>query len=199
MEEAKAELRKIQSIPEHEFETFVETKKQEIVDYHLKNNSSYQNLVGKTTFNTWNDLPIMTKKDFQKPLIERLSSGFSSKNIYVNKTSGSSGDPFIFAKDKFSHALTWANNINRFGWHGIDFNSSYQARFYGIPMDFIGNRKERFKDFLGNRFRFSIFDLSDKVLEGFLQQFETKKLITSTDIQAPLFCLPNFYSRKTFF
>ena len=175
MEEAKAELRKIQSIPEHEFETFVETKKQEIVDYHLKNNSSYQNLVGKTTFNTWNDLPIMTKKDFQKPLIERLSSGFSSKNIYVNKTSGSSGDPFIFAKDKFSHALTWANNINRFGWHGIDFNSSYQARFYGIPMDFIGNRKERFKDFLGNRFRFSIFDLSDKVLEGFLQQFETKK------------------------
>ena len=175
MEEAKAELRKIQSIPEHEFETFVETKKQEIVDYHLKNNSSYQNLVGKTTFNTWNDLPIMTKKDFQKPLIERLSSGFSSKNIYVNKTSGSSGDPFIFAKDKFSHALTWANNINRFGWHGIDFNSSYQARFYGIPMDFIGNRKERFKDFLGNRFRFSIFDLSNKVLEGFLQQFETKK------------------------
>ena len=175
MEEAKAELRKIQSIPEQEIETFVETKKQEIVDYHLKNNSSYQNLVGKTTFNTWNDLPIMTKKDFQKPLIERLSSGFSSKNIYVNKTSGSSGDPFIFAKDKFSHALTWANNINRFGWHGIDFNSSYQARFYGIPMDFIGNRKERFKDFLGNRFRFSIFDLSDKVLEGFLQQFETKK------------------------
>ena len=175
MEEAKAELRKIQSIPEHEFETFVETKKQEIVDYHLKNNSSYQNHVGKTTFNTWNDLPIMTKKDFQKPLIERLSSGFSSKNIYVNKTSGSSGDPFIFAKDKFSHALTWANNINRFGWHGIDFNLSYQARFYGIPMDFIGNRKERFKDFLGNRFRFSIFDLSDKVLEGFLQQFETKK------------------------
>jgi phenylacetate-CoA ligase len=173
MEEAKAELRKIQSIPEHEFETFVETKKQEIVDYHLKNNSSYQNLVGKTTFNTWNDLPIMTKKDFQKPLIERLSSGFSLKNVYINKTSGSSGDPFIFAKDKFSHALTWANIMRRFLWYGLDFNYSWQARFYGIPMDFIGNRKERFKDFLGNRFRFSIFDLSDVVLERFLKRFET--------------------------
>lgn len=175
MREAKSELQKIQSIPEKEFETFIENKKQEIVEYHLKNNSSYQKLVGKTTFNNWNDLPIMTKKDFQKPLIERLSTGFSLKNVYVNKTSGSSGDPFIFAKDKFSHALTWANIINRFGWHGIDFNSSYQARFYGIPLDFIGNRKERFKDFLTNRFRFSIFDLSDKVLEIFLKKFETKK------------------------
>jgi phenylacetate-CoA ligase len=175
MKEAKAELRKIQSIPEQEFENFIENKKQEIVDYHLKNNSSYQKLVGKTSFNNWNDLPIMTKKDFQKPLIERLSEGFNLKNIYVNKTSGSSGDPFIFAKDKFSHALTWATIINRFGWHGIDFNTSYQARFYGIPLDFIGNKKERFKDFLSNRFRFSIFDLSDVVLEKFLNKFETEK------------------------
>ena len=175
MQEAKAELRKIQSISEKEFDAFIENKKQEIVDYHLKNNSSYQNLVGKTIFNTWNDLPIMTKKDLQKPLIERLSNGFNLKNIYVNKTSGSSGDPFIFAKDKFSHALTWANILNRFGWHGIDFNSSYQARFYGIPLDFIGNRKQRLKDFLSNRFRFSIFDLSDKVLEGFLNEFKTRK------------------------
>ena len=175
MKEAKSELHKIQSIPEQEFETLIENKKQEIVDYHLKNNSSYQKRVGKTTFTTWDDLPVITKKDFQKPLFERLSNGYSLATVYVNKTSGSSGDPFIFAKDKFSHALTWANIINRFGWHGIDFNSSYQARFYGIPLDFIGNRKERFKDFLTNRFRFSIFDLSDKVLEGFLKKFETKK------------------------
>ena len=175
MKEAKAELQKIQSFTEREFEAFLQNKKQEIVEYHLTNNPSYQKHVGKTTFNNWNDLPIMTKKDFQKPLIERLSNGFSLKNVYINKTSGSSGDPFIFAKDKFSHALTWANIINRFGWHGINFNTSYQARFYGIPLDFIGNTKERFKDFLGNRFRFSVFDLSDLVLEGFLRKFETKK------------------------
>lgn len=175
IKKAKAELQKIQSIPEQEFEVFIENKKREIVEFHLKNNSSYQKLVGKTSFDTWSDLPIMTKKDFQKPLAERLSKGFTPKNVYVNKTSGSSGDPFIFAKDKFSHALTWANIIDRFGWYGIDFNSSYQARFYGIPLDFIGNKKERFKDFLTNRFRFSIFDLSDIVLEKFLYEFKTRK------------------------
>ena len=175
MKEAKAELRKIQSIPELQFKDFIENKKQEIVEHHLKHNSSYQKIVGATTFSNWNDLPVMTKKNFQKPLIERLSTGFSTKNVYVNKTSGSSGDPFIFAKDKFSHALTWAVIFDRFGWHGIDFNSSYQARFYGIPLDFIGNTKERLKDFLGNRFRFSIFNLSDVVLDRFLNKFKTKK------------------------
>ncbi len=176
MREAKAELQKIQSIPEQEFGNYIENKKQEIVDFHLKNNSFYEELVGKTTFNTWKNLPVITKKEFQKPLIERLSTGFSLKNIYVNKTSGSSGDPFIFAKDKFSHALTWANIIDRFSWHGIDFNSSFQARFYGIPLDFIGNTKERLKDFFTRRFRFPIFDLSDVVLERFLQHFKTKKI-----------------------
>jgi len=175
IKKAKAELRKIQSVSEQEFEIFVENKKQEIVEFHLKHNSSYQKLVGETHFINWKDLPVMTKKDFQKPLIERLSKGFSLKNVYVNKTSGSSGDPFIFAKDKFSHALTWATNINRFGWHGINFNSTYQARFYGIPLDFIGNTKERLKDFLSHRFRFSIFDLSDEILEGFFNEFKTRK------------------------
>ena len=196
MKKAKAELRNIQSIPEHEFEAFIENKKQEIVEFHLKNNPSYQKIVGKTTFNKWNDLPIMTKAAFQKPLKERLSRGFTLKNVYVNKTSGSSGDPFIFAKDKFSHALTWATNINRFAWYGIDFNTSYQARFYGIPLDFIGNTKERLKDFLSNRFRFSVFDLSDVVLERFLQQFETKKFDYINGYTSSIVLLAKFLEQK---
>lgn len=196
MKKAKAELRNIQSIPEHEFEAFIENKKQEIVEFHLKNNPSYQKIVGKTTFNKWNDLPIMTKAAFQKPLKERLSRGFTLKNVYINKTSGSSGDPFIFAKDKFSHALTWATNINRFGWYGIDFNTSYQARFYGIPLDFIGNTKERLKDFLSNRFRFSVFDLSDVVLERFLQQFETKKFDYINGYTSCIVLLAKFLEKK---
>jgi len=196
MKKAKSELRNIQSIPEHEFEAFIENKKKEIVEFHLKNNSSYQKIVGKTTFNKWNDLPIMTKAAFQRPLKERLSRGFTLKDVYINKTSGSSGDPFIFAKDKFSHALTWATNINRFAWYGIDFNTSYQARFYGIPLDFIGNRKERFKDFLSNRFRFSIFDLSDTILEGFLNEFKTRKFDYINGYTSSIVLLAKFLQKK---
>jgi len=175
MKEATAELEKIFGLSESEFEEYVHLKRNEIVAYHLQHNKSYQAFFGKPIATDWNDIPIMTKKEFQKPLAERLSEDFPIKKVYVNKTSGSSGDPFIFAKDTFCHALTWANIIHRFGWFGIDFNSSLQARFYGIPLDFIGNKKERIKDLLSNRYRFTIFDLSDAVLAKVLVKFQRKK------------------------
>jgi phenylacetate-CoA ligase len=175
MKKAKAELQKIIALSEEEHKIFIENKKQEIVDFYIKNNPFYASLVGANFSGNWNDLPVLTKKNLQKPLKERLSTGYNEKTVYVNKTSGSSGDPFIFAKDKFCHGLTWASNIYRFGWFEIDFNKSYQARFYGIPLDFLGNKKERIKDFLSHRYRFTIFDLSDEVLEKVLTKFKQKK------------------------
>ena len=175
IKKAKAELNQIVNLSEEDYTVFLQNKKEEIVAFHLQNNSFYQELVVNKTAPKWEDLPILNKQNLQKPLTERLSKGYTLKNVYLNKTSGSSGTPFVFAKDKYSHALTWASNIMRFGWFNIDFNHSYQARFYGIPMDFVGYQKERFKDFLSRRFRFPVFDLSDEVLEKFLQKFKIKK------------------------
>lgn len=172
---AKAEFEQILKVSEADYQNYIEKKRKEIVDYHLKNNPFYSDLVGSKTVEKWEDLPVLTKKDLQKPLKERLSKGFTEKTVFVNKTSGSSGDPFVFAKDKYAHALTWASIIYRFGWYGVDFNSSYQARFYGIPLDKLGYYKERFKDFLSRRYRFPIFDLSDKILDDVLKHFKTKK------------------------
>ncbi len=175
IEKAKAELDTIVNFSEQEYTVFLQNKKKEIVAFHLENNSFYKKLVGNEVDLKWENLPILNKQNLQKPLAERLSKGYTLKKVYLNKTSGSSGTPFVFAKDKYSHALTWASNILRFGWFGIDFNHSCQARFYGIPMDFIGYQKERFKDFLSGRFRFPVFDLSDEILEKFLQKFKSKK------------------------
>ena len=186
----------IQSIAEEEYPQYIAQKRNEIVAFHLKHNASYKALVGNANPEAWESLPVMTKKDFQKPLQERLSTGFTTKNVYVNKTSGSSGDPFIFAKDKFSHALTWVNIIERFGWFGIDFNQSLQARFYGIPLDFIGNRKERLKDFLSHRYRFPIFDLSDKVLEDVLRQFGRKRFNYINGYTSSIVLFAKFLQRK---
>ncbi len=196
MKEAKAELRKIVNLSNEDHKIFIETKKQEIVKFHLENNSFYQQLVGSKTYGEWNDLPILNKTNLQSPLLERLSKGYSQKDIFLNKTSGSSGTPFIFAKDNYCHALTWASIIYRFGWYGIDFNNSYQARFYGIPMDFIGNKKERFKDFLSHRFRFSIFDLSDEVLEGFLNHFRIKKFDYINGYTSSIVLFAKFLQKK---
>lgn len=170
---AKKELLQISEIKEADYEAFLNSKKTEIVKYHLKNNPFYRSKV-KNGFSDWESLPIMKKKDYQIPLKERLSDGFSEKKVYINKTSGSSGNPIRFAKDKYSHAMTWAYHMERFGWHGIDFNSSLQARYYGIPLDLIQNKTVKLKDFLANRHRFSILDLSEKALEEMLDVYKKK-------------------------
>jgi len=171
IKKARRVLQMIQGKNDVDFEAQILQKKAAIFNYHLQNNSFYQEIAKNASATDWKDIPVMTKQDLQQPLQERLSDGFTTKNVYVNKTSGSSGDPFVFAKDKFCHALTWAVIQNRFGWFGLDFNKSKQARFYGIPLDKKGYYKERFKDILGKRFRFSVFDLSDVAFEKCLQKF----------------------------
>ncbi|WP_026703774.1 phenylacetate--CoA ligase family protein [Flavobacterium soli] len=196
IEEGKKQFEEILSVPETAYEAFLEEKKKEIVNFHLQNNAFYRDLNGGGTFNIWNTLPVLTKKNLQKPLSERLSKGYSEKNIFVNKTSGSSGEPFIFAKDKYAHAVTWASIIYRFGWFGVDFNTSYQARFYGIPKDFIGYRKERLKDFLSKRYRFSIFDLSDAVLERVLLKFEKSEFDYINGYTSSIVLFAKFLKKK---
>jgi phenylacetate-CoA ligase len=170
---AKEELLRISEVKEADYEAFLNAKKNEIVNYHLKHNPFYRKKV-QGDFKTWESLPILKKKDYQIPLKERLSKGFSEKNIYINKTSGSSGNPIRFAKDKYSHAITWAHQIARFAWHDIDFNNSLQARYYGISLDFVENKIVRLKDLLAKRHRFSITDLSDAALEKMLTIYKKK-------------------------
>lgn len=171
--EAQNHLKTIQSKNDDELKVYIESKKQEIVAYHLKNNSFYKTFAKNANTKDWDSIPIMTKRDLQQHLKNRLSEGFSSKNIYINKTSGSSGDPFVFAKDKFCHALTWSIFMDRYSWFNLDFKNSKQGRFYGIPLNKKSYYKERFKDKLSNRFRFSVFDLSDEQLEKNVQKFSS--------------------------
>ncbi len=196
IQKAERILKAIQRKTENDFETYVETKKKEIVAYHIQNNKFYNEFIKEENVNDWKSIPIMTKRDLQKPLQERLSKDYTLKNVYVNKTSGSSGDPFIFAKNYACHALTWAIIKNRFGWYGLDFNSSKQARFYGIPLDKKGYYKERFKDFLSSRYRFSVFDLSDAAFENHLKKFKATKFDYLNGYTSSLVQFAKFLKRK---
>ncbi len=175
IDKAKKHLRDLQSFNDLKFEEYVLQQKQSIVNYHLQNNSFYKLMNNRNSYKDWNSLPVLTKSDLQIPLEERLSDGFSLKNVYINKTSGSTGNPFYFAKDKFSHALTWAIIENRFNWYELYGNK--QARFYGEPKEFIARSKERLKDFLSNRSKFNVFDLSDSAFEKWILKFSKTKYI----------------------
>lgn len=166
---------KLAEIKAQEPAAFLAQQKLEIVKFHLENNTFYQKLAANADPAKWQNLPVLTKADLQQPLANRLSSGFTPKNTHVHKTSGSSGHPFIFAKDKFCHALSWASAFAMYAEEGLDLKNSLEARFYGIPATGIANKKERLKDTLSNRWRFPIFDLSDKNLARFVAAFRRKK------------------------
>ena len=173
IKEAAVAYKKIQNLNDIEFDTYLKTQKEAIVKHHLKHNSFYKSFAKNARIEDWESIPVMTKSDLQQPLNNRLSNGFLIKNCHVHKTSGSSGTPFIFAKDKFCHALTWSGFIERYSWYNLDFNTSKQARFYGIPLNKKGYYKERLKDVLSKRFRFSVFDLSDSQLQKNLTKFKS--------------------------
>lgn len=193
---AKAALKGIQNIPELEYAAHVEKKKNEIRDYHLNNNLFYQKFCGKHSTSEWKDVPIMEKKDLQRPLEDRMSKGYTSKNVYIGKTSGSSGHPFIFAKDRFCHALSWAEFNDRYDWYDIDLDRSVQARFYGIPLDKFGYFKERLKDRFGFRYRFPIFDLSEKKMEEFLSDFQKKNFEYINGYTSSIVLFAKFLQKK---
>jgi phenylacetate-coenzyme A ligase PaaK-like adenylate-forming protein len=193
---AKQLLRNIQKKNDDGFKTYINQKKGEIVTYHLANNPFYKSFVENVDILNWNSIPVMTKRDLQQPLKDRLSHNFTEKSVYINKTSGSSGDPFVFAKDKFCHAMTWAEIQNRFSWYHLDFNHSKQARFYGMPLDKKGYYKERIKDFFSNRYRFSIFDLSNSAFERCLQKFSVTKFDYVNGYTSAIVQFAKFLQRK---
>ncbi|MDT8347559.1 MAG: phenylacetate--CoA ligase family protein, partial [Flavobacteriaceae bacterium] len=133
IEKARKHLRYLHSLSEEALDDHRRQQCQFILQHHLSNNAFYRNFSKATADTPWEELPIMKKSDLQIPLQQRLSKGFTKKNCYLNKTSGSGGHPFYFAKDKFSHALTWAMIERLYSSHGIDLHHSKQARFYGIP------------------------------------------------------------------
>lgn len=173
IKEANLTYKAIKNLNDADYEDYFYKKREAIVNYHLQNNSFYKQIAPHTDPKDWNSVPIITKFDLQQPLENRLSRDFTIKDCHIHKTSGSSGTPFIFAKDKYCHAITWSGFIDRYGWYDLNFNTSKQARFYGIPLNKKGYYKERLKDFLSDRFRFSVFDLSDNQLEKNLKKFKS--------------------------
>lgn len=174
IDQAIDELKRIQGLSADAIEHHQTQLAWDIFRYHIENNVHYREIIKETDIQNWTDVPLISKSHLQIPLEQSLSKGYLAKDCFVNNTSGSTGTPFYFAKDKFSHAMTWAVIIDRFGKHGITFGHSFQARFYGIPLSGLKFYKEKVKDYFTNRYRFPVFDLSDAKMEEFKKVFEKK-------------------------
>ena len=177
LKQAEKDLAHLSGMDAEAFVVYQRRAKQDIVAHHLQHTPYYQKIVGRNPNPAWDELPIMTKADLQAPLKDRLSQHFTPSRVHQHKTSGSSGHPFVFGKDRYCHARSWALIKRLYLDHDLRIGQDLEARFYGIPLGSIGYYKERLKDALAARYRFVIFDLSDQRLEQILHAFSKKPFV----------------------
>jgi len=93
----------------------------------------------------------------------------SSRRIDVRRTSGSTGTPFTFPKDRVMTAWMDAAMWAVYSWHGVEPGMPH-ARFWGTPLQRWKRTKIGLADRLLNRTRVSAFELSrDRVGAQFAQ------------------------------
>lgn len=168
VEEAREKFSNIKK--QTEYKTGQNDRAWDIFNYHYNHNSFYRDFV-KTKPTQWPEVPVIKRADLRGNFIEKLPQGTNVKQLYLSNTSGSSGDPLFFARDRLFHTLVWHNVEYFYNKAGVSVNDR-QARMFGMSRSFIPRLKARLKDALSNRYRFNVFDLSDIALEGWIRKFK---------------------------
>jgi phenylacetate-CoA ligase len=177
LKEASVKLKTIQSdINDYGVIKYHQDKVWQIYRHHFSNNSFYNNHLKNHTYSNWKDIPEISKKDYQKPLKELICRGNTLSKLFVSNTSGSTGTPFFFAKDKMCHAIAWELIYDKYKEFSVN-RDDLQARFYGIPLKGLASIKEKIKDWVMVRERFPVFDLSEIKLNEYLEKFRKHKFV----------------------
>jgi phenylacetate-CoA ligase len=126
----------------------------------------------KATISGWEEfamLPVLEKIDIQSHQKQFLCAELTK--IDHRGTSGSTGTPLRFVKDRQATAFMDAVMYHAYSWYGINIGDR-QARFWGLPQDDLNRNLAYLKDFLMNRKRLSAFQLSPAAFETFAAQIK---------------------------
>lgn len=120
-------------------------------------------LNSQDNFSLLSRLPFLTKEIYKNYI--NCEHRFPWMGIDCRSTSGSTGSPFQFYKDRYATGYMEAVQNHAFSWHGIEVGEP-QGRFWGMPSGWKGSIAKS-KDVLKNRIRFSAFNLCDEAKLAF--------------------------------
>lgn len=145
---ALAELNKLETISIDELIEYKKVKLESMIDYVTKANTYYckhdvLNPVDKTTI-----------KENISDLIE------NGVEVAWRSTSGTTGSPLIFPKDKKATAYMDAMMYLAYSWHGIKMGDK-QARIWGRALNKKQKLVQIFKDGILRRKRLSAFEMDE--------------------------------------
>jgi len=112
-------------------------------------------------------LPFLTKDDIRNNLSEMKARNI--KHFVADFTSGSTGTPLAFFKERSTSGYFLAAKYRGHKWHNLNIGER-EIRIWGLPIDRKAKWREYIKNFILNRTLFVAFDISDEAL---LQHFRT--------------------------
>jgi len=152
-------------------------KLQDLLQYVYANNAYYRDLFDKNGIDVrkidspeeFRQIPFLTK-DAIRSDSQAMRSTYSGR-VSARSTSGSTGIPLSFVKDRDSTAYMDALMYEVYGWHGIGIGDR-QSRLWGVPFSPRGRLMTRLKDILLNRRRLSAFSISPQECSDYLQKLK---------------------------
>ncbi len=130
-----------------------------------------KNKISVNDINSLDDLskiPLITKPELLKNVDKIQIRPFPEPLIY-SETSGSTGNPLVFYRNKDWEAWHNASVLRGYTWHGVD-PWEYNGYFWGYNFDFIEQIKTKILDYLQNRFR--LFSYSDEDINQFIAKLK---------------------------
>jgi phenylacetate-CoA ligase len=162
---AIAELKKLEESDRQAVVLYKEKKIEELIDFASENCAYYNTVIGgikseSKVASSWDLLNALPLTD--KWIIKNNFAGFVSSRMRGawRSTSGTTGTPFFFKKDRFASGYMDAMMYCAYNWHGIS-PLSRQARIWGSPVGFKSKTIQKAKDQLLGRKRLSAFEMND--------------------------------------
>lgn len=168
------ELEKNQFLSRKELEILQQNKLSALLDYAMSHNEYY-----KTKYEGYNvqldfeKLPILTKQELRDNYLNILSDNINVKCDLV-ETSGSTGIPLKFYRDRVVFGYTLASLYRAHRWWGIDIGYK-EAMLWGVPVNPWVRLKARTRDLLLNRFREKEYNINPSTLLDFYRKVEARR------------------------
>lgn len=135
-------------------------------------------------------IPILNKSTFQKNLSQIFVKNCDER-YSLAKTSGSTGIPLKFLKDRDATAVHNACYYRGLGWHGIDIGFK-EAMLWGLPVNTLARYKIRLIDLFLNRFKEKEYNLNSDTLFDFYDKMKKKKPVFLSGYSSMIYQFADF-------
>jgi phenylacetate-CoA ligase len=149
-------------------------KRDELVVFAATNSRFYRDRFrGKDGVRDFASLPILTKEDVRSSFRDMVSDQ-PRRPLDLVETSGSTGVPLQFFRDRIVFGYTLAALYRAHRWWGIEVGAK-EAMLWGVPVSVKGRIRTAVKDLVLNRFREREYNLTQATLDAFLLDIQRER------------------------